>query len=141
VINNSINVSQYEGAPPPSDDASRRIDGGPIYTRAKMLTLAEGACLQLWSNGSIKDAAKWNLTTVDLADLLTLALQSGRFRSSEWCRQKPNGPWAACDAYTVTRLEWNTAAHKEFEITYYFKVAVSKTGKLLLSASNHPEGT
>ncbi|QTQ33515.1 Uncharacterized protein pbN1_35290 [Aromatoleum bremense] len=40
----------------------------------------------------------------------------------------------------MTRLEWHHAAHKELRITYYLKFAISKTGSMLLSISNHPEG-
>lgn len=141
MINNQINVSQFDGDPPASDKAPRKIAGGPLYPREAWQALANAKNLQLWSNGAIKDAQKWNLSTNDVAELLGLALQRGRFKGSEWCQQKPNGPWAACDAYTVMRLEWHTHAHKEIETTYYLKAAISKTGKWLLSASNHPEGT
>lgn len=46
-----------------------------------------------------------------------------------------------CDAYKVTRKEWIENAGKYIPMTYYLKFAISKTGHILLMASNHPEGT
>ncbi|MCZ2098445.1 MAG: hypothetical protein LC121_19720 [Anaerolineae bacterium] len=105
-----------------------------------MLSLAAAGQLLLWSSGAIRDAQKWSFELDDLCRLVSLAVQRGRYLRSEWCEQRPNGPWAACDAYRVTRFEWNEAAHKDFELAYYMKFAISKTGQMLLSASNHPEG-
>ena len=45
-----------------------------------------------------------------------------------------------CDAYKVTQYEWIENAGKDMPVSYYLKFAISKTGQLLLMASNHPEG-
>lgn len=141
MINNPINVSKFNGPPPASIYDSRIICDGPIYCREEWLALAKAKKLNFWTRDSARDAANLSLSAGDIADLLVLALEQGRFRGSQWCRQRPDGPWAACDAYTVTRREWNEYAHKEIETTYYLKAAISKAGTLLFSASNHLEGT
>ncbi len=142
MISRSLNVSHYAGEPPAAADGEpdRAIRGGPLYGKEEVLSLAASGQLRLWSSGAIRDAQKWAFALEDLCGLISLAIQRGRYLKSEWCEQKPNGPWAACDAYRVTRSEWNEAAHKDFELTYYMKFAISKTGQMLLSASNHPEG-
>jgi hypothetical protein len=72
---------------------------------------------------------------------IKVALNKGFYTGSEWCKAQPTGPWAACDAYTLSRDEWIEATHSYMHIDYYLKFAISKTGTLLLSASNHPQGT
>jgi hypothetical protein len=142
VINNRVNVSRYKGAPP-SDSRTgfnRKIVGGPLYPASEVTALAEQGSLNFWTRGALEDAQKWKIDAIDASSLLRLALKSGRFLGAEWCEQKPSGPWAACDAYTITRQEWNQAAHKHIDCTYYLKFAISKTGQVLLMASNHPAG-
>jgi len=141
LITRRLNVSRYAGDPPVADGSPDRIiRGGPLYEEKEVLSLAAAGQLLLWSSGAIRDAQKWSFELDDLCRLVSLAVQRGRYLRSEWCEQRPNGPWAACDAYRVTRFEWNEAAHKDFELAYYMKFAISKTGQMLLSASNHPEG-
>ena len=66
-----------------------------------------------------------------------MGLDKGRFLGSEWCVQGENGPWAACDAYGVLRLEWSGVAHKKMPIEYYVKFAINEKGNWLLMASCH----
>lgn len=141
VINNRANVSRFSGLLPQSDDEPREIDSGPLYMMADVQSLAATLRIHFWSRGAVADAQKWSLSIEDVAELIKLAMESGSYKGAEWCKAQPAGPWAACDAYTVSRLEWNQAAHKEMRISYYLKFAISKTGSVLLSASNHPEGT
>ena len=143
MINNRVNISQYQGKLPTDEElnANRNISDSPIYSASDVLRLAQGTNLHFWSKGAISDSLKWKLDAEDTASLVQLAATSGSFKCAEWCQQQPNGPSAACDAYTVTRLEWNEAAHKTYSTTYYLKLAISKTGTVLLMASNHPEGT
>ncbi len=74
----------------------------------------------------------------DLHELLEMALRAGRFRGTEWCVQRPDGPWAACDAYVVVRREWVPNAHREMDMEYYIKFAMAKTRTVLLVISCHP---
>ena len=75
-----------------------------------------------------------------IATLIASAVQRGTFKCSEWCIRAAKGPWAACDVYTITQFEWNPFAMKELPTRYYVKFAVSNTGQMLLTVSNHPEG-
>lgn len=105
-----------------------------------MLALLSATAVNFWSRGAVADQQKWKISAEDAADLVHAALHTGRYLGAEWCVQKPNGPWAACDAYVVSRVEWNPYASKDLTVTYYLKYAISKTGQVLLMASNHPEG-
>lgn len=143
MINNRRNVSLYAGELPVMVDGrlDRAITNGPLYGKEDVLALCSSGQLHLWSKGAVTDAQKWALDVMDLCALISLAVRHGDYLRSEWCEQKPNGPWAACDAYLAVRPEWIEAVHKEIEITWYLKFAIAKTGQMLLSASNHPEGT
>ena len=74
----------------------------------------------------------------DLPGLIKLAVNRGRFIGAEWCQQNPDGPWAACDSYSVIRREWIDAAYKEMDMEYYIKFAIGKSGRILLLVSCHP---
>lgn len=143
INNNLLNVSCHPEDVPRSvvDGGERTISGSPIYSADEILTLASEDHVSFWTRGAIADARKWSLDTPDVAELVKHAVENGRFLKAEWCEQKPGGPWAACDAYSVTRSEWMETAGKYMSITYYLKLAISKTGTTLLMASNHPEGT
>jgi hypothetical protein len=132
-------VSQFVGELPKSDK-DRKIKGlkNPLYESAAILEILEEKQPIPWANGCISDMQKWSFDGSDLQDLTRYALEHGRYIDSEWCKQKPNGAWAACDAYRFTRREWNDNANKEMSFDYYIKVAIGKSGKVLLLASCHP---
>ncbi|PPK75628.1 hypothetical protein B0F87_10597 [Methylobacter tundripaludum] len=137
---NNVNVSCYNGTPPQTENSNRKIAGGPVYNHedlAALLKNGEGMLLA-WSKKCINDLQKYELTLEDALELIQLALQEGTFLGSEWCIQKPSGPWAACDAYRLYRSEWILHAHKDMRIEYYVKFAIAKTGVLILIASCHP---
>lgn len=142
VINNRINVSRYNGTPPDqgAPDSARRINGGPIYDQQEVSDLALKIAVELWTRESQRDARKWYGDTEDVANLIEIAVKKGRFLGSFWCNQKPNGPWAACDSYQLNQRYWCDKRGKNVEQTDYLKFAISKTGSLLLSISNHPDG-
>jgi hypothetical protein len=139
MVNNLINVSQFAGNPPPLEatDAQRKIKGGPLYPAADVLALAKQAHLIFWTKDCIKDAQDLGMDIPDAAGLVEEAVLHGRFKGSEWCLQAPGGPWAACDAYDIRRLEWIAAAHKEMPQEYYLKFGINKAGRLLLLVSCH----
>ena len=140
MINKSVNISAFDGAVPEGDSPERRYPQGPVYPIESVVTLAEKTALEYWTRGAALDAQKWRLDHQDTAQLIIQALKTGQFLVSEWCQQRPQGPWAMCDAYKVTRYEWIENAGKHMPVSYYLKFAISKTGQLLLMASNHPEG-
>lgn len=140
MVNTTI-ISRYIGELPLNGGGSRKISGGPLYPADEVLALlsASGSsAVNAWTDKCVRDIQKWALDADDLCELMTIALRSGRFRGAEWCVQRPNGPWAACDAYSLMRQEWMPHAHREMDMEYYIKFAIAKTGKVLLVISCHP---
>jgi len=140
MVNKTV-VSEFVGDPPVAEGACRKIAGGPLYSAAKVLALLAKSGpqgIRAWTDKCIKDIQKWSMDTEDLCDLIAAAVRAGRFRGAEWCVQRPNGPWAACDAYSIVRREWIRHAGKELNVEYYIKFAIAKTGQLLLVVSCHP---
>ncbi len=139
MVNNPTNLSAYDGQPPSVGHVSLRIAGGPLYTKEQVLALVErgAAALVPWTRKCKNDLQRLALDSEGALELVHEALCGGRFRNSEWCVQQPSGPWAACDAYQLSRREWVPAAHKEMTFEYFIKFAVGKTGKLLLLVSCH----
>lgn len=139
---NNIIVSRFTGDLPTSDSpAARRINGGGLYDKLEVLGILGGkpsAVVIPWTRKCGEHLQKFNMDVDDAARLLELCMHQGTFLGSEWCQQKPNGAWAACDAYKVNYREWNQAAQKDFLIEYYVKFGINSSGKVLLVASCHP---
>lgn len=131
-------VSLFTGELPASPD--RGIPHGPLYPAAEVLKLLKDCGIrgiQVWTRKCAADLQKLMLDADDLADLLRESVLGGRFIGSEWCQQTPDGPWAACDAYALSRREWVAVAHRKMPMEYYLKFAIGKTGKILLLISCH----
>lgn len=125
---------------PSSESADRKIIGMPLYSQAEVLALLNeqgSECIIAWTRKCKNDLQKYTLDSEDVLELVKLCFQGGRFLSSEWCRQSPDGCWAACDAYIVCIKQWIPSAHKDMNVEYYVKFAISKTGKVLLLVSCH----
>lgn len=144
MVNISI-VSRYSEPPLPSGGKTGRDIRGPqdepLYPAHEVLKLLSNnvdKTINPWSQKCIKDIQKWSLED-QLPGLLELALQHDRFRGAEWCAQKPNGPWAACDVYLINRDELIEASNISINMKYYIKFAIAVTGKILILASCHPE--
>lgn len=145
VVTSYRNVCQRQDLQPPAPaafDNARKLPatGVPLYEPASVSALlAKGAsAVLLWTKDCQRDViAKLDLDTDGVAALLREAVEGGRFIGSEWCRQAPDGPVAACDVYVLRRHEWNNYAHRMLAIDYYIKFAVSTTGAFLLIASCH----
>lgn len=137
---NSIIVSRYSNDLPLAGSVSRKIHGGPLYTASEVLGLlregGENAVLA-WTRKCQQDMQKFSLDNDDVCELIKAALHSGRYKDSEWCVQHPNGPWAACDAYSLQRREWMERIDGYLDMEYYIKFAIAKTGQMLLVASCH----
>src|SRR5512139_2302432 len=115
MVNKTI-VSRFTGDLPLVEGACRKIAGGPLYSVDEVLTLLAKSgdqAVHAWTNKCSEDMQKWALDAGDLSELIERAMHSGRFLGAEWCVQRPNGPWAACDAYSLTRREWMPHAHRE----------------------------
>ncbi len=134
---NTVNVSGYEGNPPGSDAEVRIIRGGPIYSVAKVKAALEQKGAVTWTADAGEDLQDLDLTTDGAITLINQAISNGRFLNSQWCQQKPGGPWAACDSYRLALYEWNDNAHRELESEYYLKFAIAKSGALVFIISCH----
>ena len=136
---NNINLSNYVGSLPASENAGRKIMGGPLYERNQVLSvLSLGvSVITPWTRKCISDLKKYNLDHSDVLELLKCALTTGVFKGSEWCVAKSGGAWAACDSYQVIRSEWVENAHKNMQFEYYVKFALGKSGNLILTVSCH----
>lgn len=140
MVNNAINVSAYEGQPPTEVGNKRsRISDGPLYDVKEVFALLTQGDDQthLWTRKCVQDVQALAFDIADVRELLKQALTTGHYINSEWCVQKPTGPWAACDSYRLSRQEWNDAAYKDLPCEYYVKFAIGKTGRLLLLVSCH----
>ena len=133
-------VSLY-GTKLPEVDQERDIKNGPLYDKDQILQLLEEKNITLWTSKCVIDLQYWEIDLEDVPELIRTGLDKGTFLGSQWCEQKKNGPWAACDAYRISRLEWSEVAHKEISVEYYIKFAINKTGKLLLVVSCHLSGS
>lgn len=131
-------VSRFTGVLPEAG-ADRTIPGGPLYTQDEVLTLLKNGdgVIRVWTRKCAADVQQLTFDSDDLVLLITEAVSRGSFSGSEWCQQKPSGPWAACDAYALTRHEWVQAARKELTFDYYLKFAIGRTGTILLLVSCH----
>jgi len=134
-------VSRYaENFPERVDGFRRRIAGGPLYSaeEVKRILSAHGvAGVSAWTRECSSDLQKLEIDGMGLVELLRQALSSGRYLGSEWCQQRPDGPWAACDAYRLDRREWLPVAGKHLSVEYYLKFAIARPGNLLLIVSCH----
>lgn len=140
MVNNAINVSAYEGQPPRAvGDDRNYISGGPLYAVEGVLALLDvGAPTTiLWTKQCKRDVQQLAYEIADVQKLIEQAVSQGQYVNSQWCVQKPTGPWAACDGYRLFRDEWVEYAHKEMRYEYYVKFAIGKTGKCLLLVSCH----
>lgn len=140
MVNTTI-ISRFSGRLPLGEGESRKITSGPLYPAEEVLALLANPgsqAIHAWTDKCGRDMQKWSLDADDLCELLEVALKAGRFLGAEWCVQRPNGPWAACDAYALVRQEWIPYAHREIDMGYYIKFAIAKTGKVLLVVSCHP---
>jgi hypothetical protein len=139
MVNNTNNVSAYQGQPPSTLGNIRIYIEGPLYPVEEVLKLLDSGDekTHLWTRKCIQDVENMALEIEDVRNLVRQAITQGKYINSEWCVQKPTGPWAACDGYRLFREEWVEYAHKTMRFEYYVKFAIGKTGKILLLVSCH----
>lgn len=133
-------VSQYGAGFSLTGNGKRKIAGEPLYRTEgvlELLTNVDSQPIVAWTRKCVQDAHSLGFDQDDLCELLRLVVSAGQFRGAEWCIQRDDGPWAACDAYSVVRQEWVAKANKEMRFDYYLKFAISKSGEKILLASCH----
>lgn len=133
---NKFIVSEYSTRP--SRESGRvKIAGGPLYELARVQTIVEDENLLVtWTEKCRKDV--FNLFDDDLAEVASLiqCLKPSDYIDSEWCENGRNAI-AACDAYSIRRLELMPATCRSMPVGYFLKFAVGKTGALVLMVSCH----
>lgn len=131
-------LSEYSTSPPKVLGGGRiKIDGGPLYDLARMQALAKNeACLNAVTEKCRKDIANLFDSDLERVGMLIGCLKKGNYIDSEWCENGRAGVMA-CDAYRIRRVEEMPATGKQMEVEYYLKLAVGKTGTLVLMASCH----
>ena len=129
------NLSAYNGDPPLAGN-TRKLLVGPLYGLSVVQALTHTpSALSLWTQKCKRDVANLGFDTADVGELIR-ELTERDYRDSEWC-ENGRGAWAACDAYTLRRLEFLEKAGKSLPMEYYLKFALSKNGTLLLMVSCH----
>lgn len=137
---NSRNVSRYAADLPASEQDGLQIGGGPLYPAEDVLAVLDARgndAIRAWTRQCTRDLQRLELDHDGLQKLVRLAVTSGRFIGAMWCVQQPQGPWAACDAYQVSRFETVGRAQQEIRMDYYVKFAINSNGALLLVVSCH----
>ena len=137
----AIVVSQFVGKGPPREGACRKIPGGPLYEAGDVLDLLDPypPVVEAWTRRCRLDVLNWKLEEEDVCELVKIAVESpNQFHDSEWCLQEVDGPWAACDAYTVKCRKWRPHAKIKSGMKFYVKFAIARTSRKLLLVSCHP---
>ncbi|MDD2730079.1 MAG: hypothetical protein PHR85_13095 [Malikia sp.] len=131
-------LSEYCSNPPQALGTGRiKIKRGPLYDLERIQNLVndEGQ-LFAWTEKCRRDIRK--LFDDDLSRVAELiqSLKPTDYIDSEWC-ENGRGTLAACDAYSIRRLEVMPTTGKSMPVEYFLKFAVGKTGKLVLTVSCH----
>ena len=133
---NKFIVSEYSSRPP-SESGRVKIAGGPLYDLARVQTIVEDETrLLAWTEKCRKDVFK--LFDDDLEEVAGLiqCLKASDYIDSEWCENGKNA-MAACDAYSIRRMEVIAATGKAMAVGYFLKFAIGKAGNLVLLVSCH----
>ena len=133
---NKFIVSEYSSRPP-SESGRVKIAGGPLYDLARVQAIVEDETrLFTWTEKCRKDVFK--LFDDDLAEVAGLiqCLKASDYIDSEWCENGKNA-MAACDAYSIRRMEVIAATGKAMAVGYFLKFAIGKAGNLVLLVSCH----
>lgn len=111
--------------------------GQPLYALERVQALAgDGQQIK-----AVTQKCLQNIETLfggeydDVADLIR-AVRLSDYRDSEWC-ECSRGSVAACDAYVVQRVELLSGSGHQVTVAYYLKLAIGKTGQLVLMVSCH----
>jgi len=120
----------------PAEGEILKIPGKcPLYGENEVLAVATGA--SPWTRKCRNDVFNLGFDNQDLLEIIKLAVKTGTFKGSEWCQSKPDGPWAACDAYSVSRIETNEDTERKYNCSYFVKFCISDAGSILLTVSCH----
>jgi len=117
-----------------------KIAVGPLYDLARVHALAKDSDkLKALTKKCRNDVDKFFAGDYEEVAELILCLKRKDYIDSEWC-ENGGGGIAACDAYSVRRVEELPVTGKRYTFEYFLKFAISKTGALVLVVSCHTSG-
>lgn len=142
-------LSRYQGPPPPpaSEGADRSLGmTEPLYSvqdvaealRASPLpAMGSRRCAQGWQD--LMETLEAQDEPIPFTQFLSDAMQYGRWRQAVWCRNE-KGHWFAADdwIYEFTYGRHVGRVWREFPVTYYLKLSITKTGIQIYMLSCHP---
>ncbi len=131
-------LSEYNHNPPQAPGAGRlKIGTGPLYDLERIQNLVNDENqLFAWTEKCRKDIRKLFHDDLSCVAELIRCLKKTDYIDSEWC-ENGKGALAACDAYSIRRLETMPATGHSMSVEYFLKFAVGKMGKLVLTVSCH----
>jgi hypothetical protein len=137
----SVVLSEYSSQPPDGPGRAKIVTACPLYALARVQALVADETqletqLFLWTKKCRNDVHQ--LFDSDLAQVAELlqGLQASDYIDSEWC-ENGRGALVACDAYRIRRREVALATGKPMTVEYFVKLAIGKTGQLVLMVSCH----
>lgn len=128
-------VSKYKSNFPTGNSSLKIVGNTPLYSLASILESSQTAIP--WTRKCRNDALNLGFDNQKLFELLKHAVTTGLFKGSEWCEDRPDGNWAACDSYAVRRNEFNYETDTYVLCHYYVKFCIADTGQALLTVSCH----
>ena len=130
-----IVLSEYSQDPPTV--GGFKIAQGPLYDLARVQALAlDERCLKALTRKCRHDVDKFFAGDYEEVARLIQCIKARDYIDSEWC-ESGDGGIAACDAYSVRRVEEMPATGKLMTMEYFLKFAISKTGTVVLVVSCH----
>lgn len=134
----SFVLSEYDNNPPQTPGTNPvKIRSGPLYDLERIQDLVNDENqLFAWTDKCGKDIRKLFDDDLSRVTELIRCLKKTDYIDSEWC-ENGRGALAACDAYSIRRLEVMQATGTSMPVEYFLKFAVGKTGKLVLMVSCH----
>jgi hypothetical protein len=132
-----IILSEYISNPPFETGRVKIDTKGPIYDLALVQKIVRDETkLSLLTRKCQRDVHSLFDSDFEKLTELIQALTTDDYLDSEWCENGANG-LAACDAYRLRRNEHIASADKSMSMVYYLKLAIGKTGHLVLLVSCH----
>ena len=130
-----IVLSEYSQNPP--TEIGRKIAQGPLYDLARVQALVlDGRRLKALTRKCRHDVDKLLAGDYEEVARLIQCIKARDYIDSEWC-ENGSGGIAACDAYSVRRVEEMPATGKLMTMEYFLKFAISKAGTVVLVVSCH----
>ncbi|GJL81858.1 MAG: hypothetical protein DHS20C01_14920 [marine bacterium B5-7] len=116
-----------------SKSNDRQLDG-PLYSLERLIAVANNKKAYIVNDRAIQDIENLGWDNSDVCRLVC-HLEDKHYHGSERC-QTSNQMSVDCDAYVIERIE-TTEFGNSICARYYLKLALTKSGNLLLIVSCH----